>query len=164
MSQSKDFVNPKHPHKVCKLLKSIYGLKQSPQMWFEKYNKYLIHQGFVPSSTPSNVYVKKIPSKIIILGLCVDDQILVSNDLNFLVTIKQEFSSSFKMMDNDELEYCLGIQVKCDRASRKITLTQSKYISNILQWFNILQCKPTHRHSSHSWLSPHKPHVSYYNS
>lgn len=110
IAQLKGFVDPHQMHKVYKLLKSIYGLKQSLRIWFERYNKFLIHLGFVPCPTNSNVYVKKLSFKFIILGLYVDDQILVSNDLTFLDTINKEFSSSFEMIDNGELQYnFLGI-------------------------------------------------------
>lgn len=73
MSQRDGFIDPKNQHKVCKLLKSLYGLKQSPCMWFERYNKCLLHLGFVPSTTDSNDYVKQLSSKFVLLGLYVDD-------------------------------------------------------------------------------------------
>lgn len=84
-------------------------------MWFERYNKYLLHLGFIPCATDSNVYVKQISSKFVLLGFYVDNQILVSNNADFLTTIKKEFSSSFEMIDNGELKYWLGIQVLHDK-------------------------------------------------
>jgi hypothetical protein len=72
----------------------------------------------------------------------VDDSIIISNSLDFLTSVKNDLSQKFEMTDNGELEYCLGIQVTRDRAARTITLSQGKYINEILTRFNMVECKP----------------------
>ena len=43
---------------VCKLKKSIYGLRQSPRMWFQKFDTYILGLGFVRSKVDHCVYSK----------------------------------------------------------------------------------------------------------
>jgi hypothetical protein len=46
MTQPKGFEDPVHPHFVCKLHKSLYGLKQSPRAWFHRLSTALLSLGF----------------------------------------------------------------------------------------------------------------------
>jgi len=46
MAQPAGFVDPDKPNHVCKLHKSLYGLKQSPRAWFDKFSTYLLEFGF----------------------------------------------------------------------------------------------------------------------
>jgi hypothetical protein len=46
MSQPEGFVKKGQEHKVCKLIKSLYGLKQSPRAWYEKLTKHLLKLNF----------------------------------------------------------------------------------------------------------------------
>jgi hypothetical protein len=78
--QSEGFVHPNHPKKVCRLLKTIYGLKESSQMWYERFNSYLLQTRFTKCAADPNVYIKCILIHFVLLGLYVDDSILVNDD------------------------------------------------------------------------------------
>lgn len=141
MQQPEGFVDSNYPKQVCKLLWSLYGLKQSPQMWFQRFNSYLLEIGFLPCSADGNVYVKKQGTNFAMLGLYVDDSIVISNSSAFFTSIKHDLFLHFEMVDNGELEYCLGIQITHDRVAKTITLSQPKYINDILARFNMTDCK-----------------------
>jgi len=144
INQPEGFVLPRNEDKVCCLLKSLYGLKQAPRVWYEKLNHHLLSNGYVKCISDPNVYIKRSKSFVILIGLYVDDLILISNDLKFLNAHTQLLSSSFSMTDNLDLSYILGIQVRRDRTKKELYLSQPKYINDILLKFNMASCKPVH--------------------
>eukprot|EP00253_Pinus_taeda_P023713 PITA_23713 len=65
---------------VCKLKKSLYGLKQSPRMWHQKFDTFKRGHGFTRSKEDHCVYFKLIGDRVIYLVLYVDNMFLVGND------------------------------------------------------------------------------------
>ena len=61
---------------VCRLKKSLYGLKQSPRAWYKRINDFLMILGFTKSKVDSNLYFKVENDGIVILLLYVDDLFL----------------------------------------------------------------------------------------
>ena len=60
MTQPEGFVVPGQEDKVCKLKKSLYGLKQALKQWNEKFNITLVDNDFVVKSYDTFVYSKMI--------------------------------------------------------------------------------------------------------
>jgi hypothetical protein len=56
MKQPDGFVAPRQENKVCRLKKSLYGLKQTPKQWHEKFNRNLMSAGFVIIEADTCVY------------------------------------------------------------------------------------------------------------
>ena len=69
---------------VCKLKKSIYGLKQASQKWYLKFNDVIKKFGFIENLKDNCIYIKSKGGRFIILVLYVDDILLASNDKNIL--------------------------------------------------------------------------------
>lgn len=84
ITQPEGYVQPGTENKVCRLLKSFYGLKQAPKVWYELFDNFLLSQGFQRCTSYTNVYVKQSSSFLIYLGLYIDDLVLISNDLTYL--------------------------------------------------------------------------------
>jgi len=137
VSQPEGFIQPGNKHKVCQLLKSLYGLKQSACVWYEVLDSFLVAQGFFCCKFDTNVYIKCYKTLFILLGLYIDDLILISNDLKFLFAIKVMLSQHFSMIDNNDIEYILGVQIRRDEAKRTLILSRDKYILDILPIFNM---------------------------
>ena len=64
---------------VCHLKKSIYGLKQSPRAWFDKFNKAVVSHGMTYSPTNHSVFFKKTRTDIVILFVYVDDIVITGS-------------------------------------------------------------------------------------
>lgn len=121
-----------HPYKVLKLLKCIYGLKQSGRVWYITMHLYLLSIKFVQSNADTNVYKLTQGSSIVLLALYVDDVIFATNDQKLLSVVKEQLSSRFDMKDIGELKFCLGIQLLRVRDKGLIVIHQYKYINEIL--------------------------------
>ncbi|KAJ9541345.1 hypothetical protein OSB04_027851 [Centaurea solstitialis] len=80
MQQPEGFVDPKNPDKVCKLLKSIYGLKQASRSWNLYFDERIKEFGFAKSEFEPCVYTKFSGSTVTFLVLYVDDILLIGND------------------------------------------------------------------------------------
>ena len=76
MEQLPGFVAQGEPHLVCKLKQAIYGLKQSPRAWFDKFNHVVFATGFRRSQADHSVFVRHSSSGIVVLIVYVDDILL----------------------------------------------------------------------------------------
>jgi hypothetical protein len=164
MSQPQGFVDPQHPHYVCKLHKSIYGLKQAPRAWFERFTGQLLQFGFVASTADSSLFICKTKTTIAYLLLYVDDIVLTSNTPTFLDQLIHHLNSVFELKDLGSLNYFLGIQVTRD--STGLHLSQAKYATTLLHKHNMFHtkpistlCTPNTRLSLHDGTKLSDPHV-----
>ncbi|KAJ9541966.1 hypothetical protein OSB04_028472 [Centaurea solstitialis] len=133
MEQPEGFEDPKNPNKVCKLLKSIYGLKQASRSWNLHFDERIKEFGFAKSEFEPCVYTKFSGSIVTFLVLYVDDILLIGNDVPTLQSVKSWLSKCFQMKDLGEAAYILGIKIYRNRSRRLIGLSQSTYIEKILK-------------------------------
>ena len=142
MEQPENFVTRDSESIVCKLKKSLYGLKQSPRLWYHKFHKIISSFCFVLNATDECIYHKFSGSKYMFLILNVDDMLLATNDPNLLHDTKQFLSNNFQMKDLGNASYVLGIQIYRDRSKDILGLSQKGYIEKHLQRYNMQDCKP----------------------
>ncbi|GJU14485.1 retrotransposon protein, putative, ty1-copia subclass [Tanacetum coccineum] len=135
MEQPEGFVNPKYPNHVCKLKRSIYGLKQASRQWNKRFDDEIKKFGFTQNPDEPCVYLKASGSYVAILILYVDDILLMGNNIPMLQDVKSYLGRSFSMKDLGEAAYILGIKIYRDRSKRLIGLCQSAYIEKILKRF-----------------------------
>ena len=128
--------------KVCKLKRSIYGLKQSFRQWYFRFHDSIISQGFEMIEEDHCVYLKRSKKSVLILSLYVDDILIVGSDMDSIVTIKKWLSSTFEMKDMGEAHFVLGIEIVRDRSKKLIGLSQENYIKKILEQFCLENSKP----------------------
>ena len=97
---------------VCKLKKSLFGLKQSPRGRFEKFIQFVKSQGYSQGQGDHTMYFKHSQDrKISILIVYVDDIILSGNDVREMNRLKTSISSTFEIKDLGPLRYFLGMEV-----------------------------------------------------
>src|SRR5664279_2048824 len=141
MMQPKGFVDPKDAGKVCKLQRSIYGLKQASQSWNLRFDEVIKGFGFVQNFKEACVYKKVSGSSVEFLILYVDDILLIRNDVELLNSVKGYLNNSFSMKDLGEAAYILGIKIYMHRSRRLIRLSQSTYLDKVLKKFKMHEVK-----------------------
>jgi len=125
---------------VCKLVKSIYGLKQSPRLWNKRLDEHLRKLDFEQTESDHCVYINKNTG--IILAMWVDDILIFGADKMSVDLLKLQLSIKFEMKDMGELSYFLGIQVHRDRKNRKLWIHQEGYTKAILERFGMENSAP----------------------
>ena len=105
MKQPEGFSSCSGEHLVCKLNKSIYGLKQVSHQWYLKFHGIISSFGFDENPMDQCIYLKVIGSKIRFLVLYVDDFLLAANDQGLLHEVKQFLSKNFDMKDVGDASY-----------------------------------------------------------
>ena len=111
MTQPEGFDNPKDAGKVCKLQRSIYGLKQAFRSWNLRFNDAIKEFGFIKNEDEPCVYKKVSGSSIRFLVLYVDGILIIGNDIPTLQSIKTWLGSCFSMKDLGEATYILGVKI-----------------------------------------------------
>ncbi|CAL0326485.1 unnamed protein product [Lupinus luteus] len=128
------------PNQVCKLNKSIYGLKQASRQWFAKLSSSLLSLGYKQSQHDHSLFTKSHNSNFTALLIYVDDLILAGNDISEITSVKHHLDSQFKIKDLGILKYFLGLEVAYSKQG--ITLCQRKYALDLLSDTNFLHSKP----------------------
>ncbi len=124
---------------ICKLKKSLYGLKQSPRCWNLKLHDYLIKAGYVQGKADPCVYHRE--KKTGIIAVYVDDLLLAADQEEKLKKMKQELATRFKMKDMGPLHFLLG--VKISKVPNGLRLDQESYLRQLVQKFGLEDAKPT---------------------
>jgi hypothetical protein len=128
------------PHQVCKLVKSMYGLKQASRKWYERLTSLLLHEGYKQSSSDYSLFTLQTDSSFTALLVYVDDVILAGTDLSEFTRIKGILDTQFKIKDLGPLKYFLGLEVAQSREG--ITVSQRKYCLDLLKDSGFLGSKP----------------------
>jgi len=126
---------------VCKLHKSLYGLRQTPRQWFFKLATVLHDFGFKQSPLDHSLFVYHCGDVYLALSVYVDDLVLTENDSHFCHMLKSYLHQCFKRKDLGSLKYFLGIEVA--RAPTGLFLCQRKYTLDILTETGMLGAKPS---------------------
>jgi hypothetical protein len=126
---------------VCKLLKSLYGIKQAPKQWHKKFDKTLTSVGFVVNEADKYVYYRFGGGEGVILCLYVDDILIFGTSLNVIKEVKEFLSQNFEMKDLGEVDGILNIKLVRE-GDGGVTLLQSHYVEKVLSRFGYSDWKP----------------------
>jgi hypothetical protein len=124
---------------VCKLQKSIYGLKQAGRNWNQLLNKWFENHHFIRSQSDPCLYSFHSSSHIAIITIYVDDILITGNDSAFNQIILQEIGKSFSISLIGPTNWILGMHISYNDNSIKID--QSKYLQDILKRFDMVECR-----------------------
>nr|GEW19099.1 zinc finger, CCHC-type [Tanacetum cinerariifolium] len=141
MNQPLGFIMPGNENKVCKLVRSLYGLKHAPRQWHQNFDEVVLSNGYLLNQADKCVYIKfNAFGKGVIICLYVDDMLIFGNDQVQVDLTKEFLSSRFSMKDTREADVILGIRIKHE--SNGIAISQSHYIEKVLKKFNYFDCTP----------------------
>jgi hypothetical protein len=72
-----------HEDKICKLKKSLYGIKQDPIAWYRRIDSHLINGGFNKSNSEPTLYTKvNKQGRILIVCLYVNDMVFTEKQFS----------------------------------------------------------------------------------
>jgi len=116
--------------KALRLKKSLYGLKQSPRAWFDRFRRAMCNMGYNQCNGDHTVFYHHSKNRVTILAVYVDDIIITGDDTLEIARLKRNLSKEFEVKDPGQLRYFLGIEIA--RSPRGIVLSQRKYVLDLL--------------------------------
>lgn len=137
MRQPKGFEDQSKPYHVLRLLKGLYGLKQSGRIWHKKLVTELKAQGYTQTYSDSCVFVG--PDGTLLL-VYVDDIVVIADTLNQATKAKERISKVFKARDLGDISEFLGVHF--ERSEHTLKMHQRAYAENTLKRFGMLNAKP----------------------
>ena len=130
------------PEYVCRLWKSLYGLKQAGRVWNKTLHSALTSMGFTRVQSDHGLYTMLGDSGRIFMTVFVDDIMLAGSDSASLDSIVSKLSQHFKLRDLGPTTQLLGLEIHRDRPNRCLHIFQRQYIANLLEEHGMQDCKP----------------------
>jgi len=146
MEQPEGFVVPGKEKQVCRLVKSIYGLKQASRCWNTKFNEFILRFGLSRSSADTCVYFRhqrpgEDDEEFTAFIMYVDDGLAVSSSKTVLDSMLEFLGKEFEIKSLPADRF-IGIDINRNRSKRSIHLAQSEYCRRTLARFNMNNCNP----------------------
>lgn len=140
MHQPRGFVDPQFPDHVCRLHRSLYGLRQSPRAWHKRFSDFLEEVGFHLRQSDQSLFTYRTGTTFIILLIYVDDILITGSCLTTIHHLIQVLNTKFRMKHLGPVNYFLGLQITW--TSSHMIINQQKYILDLLQRTGFLHSKP----------------------
>lgn len=118
-------------NKVFKLQKALYGLRESPRVWYDCFNKFIEKLSFVRSNYDYCLYVNGTSKDSIYILIFVDDLLICCKDESKIKEIKNKLMERFAMKDLGKVKSYIGIDIDYSDDRKIMTLSQSKYIESL---------------------------------
>jgi hypothetical protein len=122
-----------------KLQRSLYGLKQSGRMWYNRLSEYLLKEGFKNDPICPCVFIKRLDFGFAILAIYVDYLNVVGTPEEFTKTANY-LKNEFEIKDLGKTKFCLGLQI--EHTSKRILIHQSPYTEKVLKHFHMDKAHP----------------------
>ena len=142
MEQPEGFEIPSNSEDVlvCKLNKSLYGLKQSGRNWNGMLHNHLCENHFEQSGVDNCVYVRHVDDKMIVIVIWVDDLIIGASTDLLLCETNNMLKDKLKMKDLGKLSHFLGVDF--EQGDGYVKISQKEYIHKVLERYGMSDCKP----------------------
>jgi len=152
---------------VCRLLRCIYGLKQSAHNWIKLVTAILIELGFIQCPfDPCLFGYMNSEENIIFIALYVDDGLMIGSNLNHMDAVLASLQDEHPMTITHDVEKFLGIEITETEVC--IQLHQERYIMEVLKKFNMGKCygadipmNPKHSLEPDTTVDRHEPALRY---
>ena len=141
MQQPEGHLVPGQEHKVCRIIRSLYGLKQSGRCWYTRFSQVMQKHGMVRSFTDSCVFIIKINQHLGVVPIYVDDAPTMASSSEMRLFIKRVMTSEFKVRYVGPLSTLLGIEFK-RFPDGSLELSQTQYIKKILTKYEMQDSNP----------------------
>ena len=124
--------------RVCKLNKSLYGLKQASRCWNSRFVEFVKSIGFQTSDSDPSLFLYRKREKLIVLALYVDDGLIAYNCKFELDEILQHLRAEFEVKVNN-LSCYIGMRIR--KIGKNLYVDQANYAEQMLTRFNMWECK-----------------------
>jgi hypothetical protein len=126
--------------RVCRLHRTLYGLKQSGRVWNLQLNSSFLKLGYTRLISDQCVYIRHHNSDIAIVAVHVDDMTVLTSSPALMEQVESELNSEFSIKKLGEIRQLLGMEIT--RTKNSIRLTQVQYITKILEKYQMDKCNP----------------------
>jgi hypothetical protein len=117
--------------RVCRLLRSLYGLKQSPRCWNKECGSFLQSIGFSKSGSDEALYIRHDSQVLCVVLVYVDDLLLCSAELSQVQDVKRSLCQRYKMKDLGEVSLYLSMQVRRNMKEGWLEMGQQRYAKRL---------------------------------
>ena len=129
--------------RVCRLIHTLYGLKQSGREWNKALKKFLVEEaGYAQLAKEYGLFYRRDSKGYDIIAVWVDDLFIVSTSISRLEKTKDEIKRKWETTDQGEPKLLLGIHLDKDSNTNTIRIHQKQYIARILRRFGMEDCSP----------------------
>ncbi|SPC67392.1 related to retrotransposon protein [Ustilago sp. UG-2017b] len=141
--------------KAYRVIKGLYGLKQSGQEWNMEFDKFLQRSNFHRLDCVPCIYTRGKGDDFAIVIIYVDDTLIISPKLKTVERIKEEIGRKWKVEEGGDVSHFLGIKISRDREAKTMDLKQTSYIKQLLnehldnQAVGVLACYMTQPSREH---------------
>src|SRR3954466_3477637 len=142
VKQPPGYIKEGEEHKVLRLHKALYGLRQAPRAWNIKLDRTLISLGFEKAPLEHTMYKRGKGKDRLLVGIYVDDLLITGADEEVIGNFKLQMKELFKMTDLGLLSYYLGIEVQ--QEPEEITICQEACAKKLLESCGMKDCNPSH--------------------
>jgi hypothetical protein len=119
------------PNIVCRLLRTLYGLRQAPRAWHQCLKKVLENLEFVASSTDAALFQSTMDGETVWLLVWVDDILVAAQGEERVAKVKVHLTAKFDVRDLGPATYFLGMELSHDREAPSLKLTQKKLMGEL---------------------------------
>lgn len=109
MLQPPGFQDAQNPIHVCKLHRSLYGLKHAPRAWFHRLSTFLTQHGLIASKNDSSLFIYTTAQVTIYILIYVDDILVTGGNFEHISTLIGQLANEFSLKDLGNIHYFLGI-------------------------------------------------------
>ena len=140
MIQPPYFEDKANPQRVCKLKKSIYGLRQASRVWNRRFHDFLTKHSLKSTDADPCIYVSTA-DPIILLAIFVDDGLIAAKNRGTILPILHEMNDVFKVRQN-EPDTFVGLHITRNRHMRSLFLDQTQYIDCLFKRYGYTNLHP----------------------
>jgi hypothetical protein len=130
VKQPPGFASAKFPHRVYRLRKALYALKQAPRAWYGRLRGFLFSKMFEMGKVDNTLLLLRKGDDILIVQVYVDDIVFGGSSHSLVVRFAEDMSKEFEMSMIGELQFFIALQIK--EAKEGTFVNQAKYTKDIL--------------------------------
>ncbi|POM64196.1 Retrotransposon Tca5 Polyprotein [Phytophthora palmivora] len=120
---------------VCRLRRSLYGLKQAAAAWYRTISDVFLKAGFRQCRSDSCLFVRSGRRSPVFVVLYVDDLLVSCADEADADEVEKALSKHFKVKSLGDTKFILGMEVQYNRQEGTLLLKQTQFIARMLKNF-----------------------------